>query len=112
MVQNAANPGRGPRGGYISAPGALMWPKLRRRDRFGAFCTPRNRPCRAGECPPHDLGRPTASYTTPGAGNNTCSIDSARRGSAAVRITTPFNHGSSDEVSNRVGICVTIDVNA
>ena len=52
------------------------------------------------------------AYTTPGAGNNTCSIDSARRGSAAVRITTPFNHGSSDEVSNRVGICVTIDVNA
>ena len=71
-----------------------------------------DRVSRVGPRPGRGPQPPTASYTTPGAGNNTCSIDSARRGSAAVRITTPFNHGSSDEVSKRVGICVTIDVNA
>jgi len=49
--------------------------------------------------------------TTPGAGSSTCSIAVARIGSAA-RITTPFSHGSSLEVSNRIGIWVAIAVTA
>src|SRR5579884_2654004 len=42
-----------------------------------------------------------------GAGSSTCSIALARIGSVAL-ITTAFSHGSSEEVSNLVGIWVTI----
>ena len=53
----------------------------------------------------------TPAYTTPGAGSSTCSIELARIGSSE-RMITPFSQGSSVEVSNRIGICVTIDATA